>query len=51
MAYGCAPEALLSYARAHELELVSCVHFTVVTSASMLRLAMQDCENFLLMPR
>ncbi|HVV72868.1 MAG TPA: FkbM family methyltransferase, partial [Verrucomicrobiae bacterium] len=51
MAYGCAPEELLSYARAHELELVSCVHFTVVTSASMLRLAMQDCENFLLMPR
>ncbi|MGH7968662.1 MAG: FkbM family methyltransferase [Limisphaerales bacterium] len=50
-AYHCDPEALLAFARAHDQDLVSCVHFTVISSGSMLRLAMRTCENFLLLPR
>jgi len=50
-AYQCEPESLLAFARDHDFDVLSCSHFTVVTSASMLRLAMETCENFLLLPR
>lgn len=50
-AYGCEPESLLIWARAHGRDLVSCTHFSTIGSTSMLRLAMQSCENYLLLPR
>jgi len=49
--YGCDPDALLQYALGHGLDLLSCTRFHAVTSKALLRLEMQSCENFLLLPR
>ncbi len=50
-AYDRSPGILLDYARAHDFAVVSCRHFSAIETQSMLTLAMQTCENFLLLPR